>query len=160
MARPVATHNLDIDDYCSWRGLMVMSAARARAAGSGRLVRSTAGQGALWLGISDDLWQLGKARGEGGPWKDSAVRAGEPSDPYLMTGFSEKTLRLSHDRPAPLAVRVDIDLTGSGLWVAYRTFEVPAGRAFEHRFPDGFSAYWIRTVALADARATAQLTYR
>jgi len=160
MVRPVATHNLDIDDYCSWRGLMVMSAARARAAGNDRLVRSTAGQGALWLGISDDLWQLGKARGEGGPWKDSAVRAGEPSDPYLMTGFSEKTLRLSHDQPAPLAVRVDIDLTGSGLWVAYRTFEVPAGRAFEHRFPDGFSAYWIRTVALADARATAQLTYR
>jgi len=31
---------------------------------------------------------------------------------------------------------------------------------FEHRFPDGFGAYWVRTVALADARATAQLTYR
>jgi hypothetical protein len=160
MVRPIATHNLDIDDYCSWRGLMVMSVARAGAAGNERLVRSKAGQGALWLGISDDLWWLGKARGEGGPWKDTAVRAGEPSDPYLMAGFSEKTLRLSHDRPAPLSVRVEIDLTGSGLWVNYATIDVPAGRAFEHRFPEGFNAYWIRTVALADARATALLTYR
>ena len=102
--------------------------------GQGRLhgERSPRGRegrsGALWLGVSDDLWQLGKARGEGGPWRDTAVRAGEPSDPYLMTGFSEKTLRLSHDRPAALGVRVEIDLTGSGLWVPYATFNVPAGR--------------------------------
>jgi hypothetical protein len=160
VVRPIATHNLDIDDYCSWRGLMVMSAAAAGASRNDRLVRSKAGRGALWLGISDDLWELGKARGEGGPWKDTAVRAGEPSDPYLMTGFSEKTLRLSHDGPLVLPVRVEVDLTGSGLWVRYATFDVPAGRTFEHRFPDGFSAYWIRTVALADARATAQLAYR
>lgn len=160
MVRPIATHTLDIDDYCSWRGLMVMSAARAGSKANDRLVGAKAGAGALWLGISDDLWQLGKARGEGGPWRDTAVRAGEPSDPYLMTGFSEKTLRLSHDRPAALGVRVDIDLTGSGLWVPYATFNVPAGRTFEHGFPDGFNAYWVRAVALADARVTALLDYR
>jgi hypothetical protein len=160
MVRPIATHNLDIDDYCSWRGLMVMSAAAAGAAGNDRLVRSKAGTGVLWLGVSDDLWQLGKARGEGGPWKDTAVQAEEPSDPYLMTGFSEKTLRLSHDGPAALAVRVEVDLTGSGLWVPYGTFVVPAGRTFEHRFPDGYNAYWLRTAASAGARVTAQLSYR
>ena len=88
------------------------------------------------------------------------MRAGEPSDPYLMTGFSEKTLRLSHDRPATLGVRVDVDLTGSGLWVSYATYEVPSGRTLEHRFPDGFNAYWVRAVALADARVTALLDYR
>jgi hypothetical protein len=160
MVRPVATHNLDIDDYCSWRGLTVMSVAAAGAAGNDRLVRSSGGRAALWLGISDDLWQLGKVRGEGGPWKDTAVRAGEPSDPYLMTGFDEKTLRLGHDRPAPIAVRVEIDLTGTGIWVPYDTYDVPAGRVFEHRFPEGFAAYWLRVVAAADARATAQLSYR
>ena len=160
MVRPIATHNLDIDDYCSWRGLMVMSASRAGSEANDRLVGAKAGEGAVWLGVSDDLWQLGKARGEGGPWSDTAVRAGEPSDPYLMTGFSDKTLRLGHDRPAALGVRVEVDLTGSGLWVPYATFDVPAGRTFEHRFPGGFNAYWVRAVALADARVTAQLTYR
>jgi hypothetical protein len=160
MVRPIATHNLDIDDYCSWRGLMVMSVAKAGAAVNDRLVRTPLGEGALWLGVSDDLWQLGRARGTGGPWKDTVVSAGAPSDPYLMTGFSEKTLRLSHDGRSALGVRVEMDVTGTGLWVPYATFEVPAGRVFEHRFPEGFGAYWVRTVALADARATAQLTYR
>ena len=160
MVRPIATHNLDIDDYCSWRGLMVMSASRAGLEANDRLVGAKTGEGVLWLGVSDDVWQLGKARGEGGPWKDSSVRAGEHSDPYLMTGFSDKTLRLSHDGPAPLGVRVQIDLTGTGLWVQYANFDVPAGRTFEHHFPDGFNAYWVRAVALADARVTAQLTYR
>jgi hypothetical protein len=160
MVRPITTHNLDIDDYCSWRGLMVMGAATAGAARNNRLVRAANGKSALWLGISDDLWQLGKARGVGGPWKDTDVRAGEPSDPYLMTGFSDKILHLSHRGSAPLGVRVEIDLTGTGAWVSYATYDVPAGRTLDHRFPDGFNAYWLRTVALADGRATAQLTYR
>jgi hypothetical protein len=160
MVRPITTHNLDIDDYCSWRGLMVMSAATAGPSNNERLVRPADGEGALWLGVSDDLWQFGRTRGDGGPWRDTPVRAGEPSDPYLMTGFSEKTLRQSHDQTAPLSVRVDVDLTGMGLWVQYATFDVPAGRIFEHRFPGGFNAYWLRTAALADARATAHLTYR
>ena len=160
MVRPIATHNLDIDDYCSWRGLTVMAAAVAGTPANDRLLRTGRGRAVLWLGVSDDLWQLGKARGEGGPWKDTAVRAGEPSDPYLMTGFDEKVLRLSHNRQAPIAVRVEIDLTGTGLWVPYATVEVPAGRTLEHRFPAGFNAYWLRTTALADVRATAQLSYR
>jgi hypothetical protein len=160
MVRPIATHNLDIDDYCSWRGLMVMSVAMVGPAVNDRLVRAPGGAGALWLGVADDLWQLGRSRGTGGPWRETVVRAGEPSDPFLMTGFSDKTLRLSHDGRSVLGVRVEVDLTGTGVWVPYATFEVPAGRVFEHRFPDGYGAYWVRTVALADARATAQLTYQ
>jgi hypothetical protein len=77
-----------------------------------------------------------------------------------MTGFSDKILHLSHRGSAPLGVRVEIDLTGTGAWVSYATYDVPAGRTLDHRFPDGFNAYWLRTVALADGRATAQLTYR
>ena len=50
----------------------------------------------VWVGAVDDLWSLGRPRGEGGPWKDAAVKAGEPSDPYLMTGYEKKSLTLSH----------------------------------------------------------------
>ncbi len=160
MVRPIATHNRDIDDYCSWRGLTVMSVAAVGPGRSDRLMRAPAGPGALWLGVSDDLWDLGKVRGVGGPWMDTPVQAGQPSDPYLMTGFSEKVLRLSHTSTGALGVRVEVDLTGTGLWVTYGTFEVPAGQVVEHRFPDGFNAYWVRTVASKDTSATAQLTYR
>ena len=51
------------------------------------IVRSADGQAALWLGVSDDLWQAGKPRGSGGPWKDTPVLANVPSDPFLITGF-------------------------------------------------------------------------
>jgi hypothetical protein len=160
LIRPVATHNLAIRDYCSWRGLTVLSGVANPAAGTGRMIRSEDGKTGLWLGVSDDLWQLGKPRGDGGPWKDTAVKAGVASDPYLMTGYDEKTLRLSHGGSGSLQVRVEVDVTGTGLWQPYATFDVPAGKPREHRFPAGFSAYWVRTVALADVTATAQLAYR
>jgi hypothetical protein len=117
MVRPIATHNLDIMGYCSWRGLLVLSAGSIAATSNSRVVRSADGRAALWLGVVDDLWRFGKPRGDGGPWKDTAVRGGEASDPYLMTGFSEKTLRVTHDRQTPLRVPVEVDITGTGLWI-------------------------------------------
>ena len=160
VVRPVCTHNLPVRDYCSWRGLTVMSGLGADPPPAGELVRSSDGEVILWLGVSDDLWAYGKPVGEGGPWRGTKVRAGAPSDPYLMTGYDEKTLRLSHRNPAALPIRVELDITGTGVWVEYRTFEVAAGRGIEHRFPRGFNAYWLRTVAAQDAVATAVLTYR
>jgi hypothetical protein len=99
-----------------------------------------------------------KARGSGGPWKDHSVKAGEPSDPYLMTAYDRKSLKVSADQTAKITVR--IDLTGDGAWVTYREFKVDAGNPAEHEFPLGFSAYWIRFIADRDVRATAWLEYR
>jgi hypothetical protein len=160
MVRPIATHNLDIDDYCSWRGLAVLSVSTTTDSKNERLVRTPDRSGALWLGVSDELWELGKSRGVGGPWLDSSVRAGAPSDPYLMIGFSDKTLRVRHHGAATLPVRIEIDVTGTGLWMPYATFDVPPGEGLVHRFPDGFAAYWLRAVALRDAQVTVQLEYR
>lgn len=159
MVRPVCTHNLHIKDYCSWRGLTVMSGLPELSLPAGEIVRSEDGKQRLWLGVSDDLWQFGKPAGDGGPWKDTQVKANQPSDPYLMTGYDSKTLDLSHDLRATLKVRVEADITGTGVWVAYRTFDVPPGKGVEHTFPRGFNAYWLRTVTSADATATAQLSY-
>jgi len=159
MVRPITTHNLDIHDYCSWRGLLVLSGATDPSLSNPRIVRSDDGKAGLWLGVSDDLWQLGKPRGQGGPWKDTAVKAGVPSDPYLMTGYDHKILRLGNRQPSAVKVRVEVDITGTGLWKPYATFELPAGKVLAHRFPQGFHAYWLRAVSLTDATLTAQLTY-
>jgi len=159
MVRPVCAHNLPVFDYCSWRGLTVISGLPEAALPAGEFVRSTDGKASLWLGVSDDLWRFGKPCGRGGPWAGSRVRAGQPSDPYLFTGYDQKRLLLSHNLQASLAIRVEVDLTGTGLWVTYRDFEVPAGRPLEHVFPKGYNAYWLRTVARADAEATAILVY-
>jgi hypothetical protein len=149
--RPVATHNLRIHDYCSYRGLLVMSGIEGTA-------RSDDGKVTLWVGVVDDLWQFGKPRGVGGPWKDTAVKAGAPSDPYLMTGFDRKSLTLTADKP--VKIRVEVDITGTGLWRAWQTLKVAPGKATEYRFPDAFNAYWVRVVADRDCRASAILTYK
>ena len=59
----------------------------------------------------DDLWRLGKPRGIGGPWKNTEVKAGEPSDPYVMTAYDRKQVNLTGEvlrRRIPDARLVDL----------------------------------------------------
>lgn len=160
MVRPVCTHNLHIADYCSWRGLTVMSGLPDVKLPAGEFVRSSDGKARLWLGVSDDLWHFGKPVGVGGPWKSTPVQPNVPSDPYLMTGYDAKSVKISHESRETLKVRLEIDITGMGLWVEYRTLDVPAGAGVDHVFPRGFNAYWLRTVASSAATVSVQLAYR
>ena len=157
--RPITTHLRRIKDYASYRGLLVLAGLRAGAENDPHVVRSDDGKTALWLGAVDDLWQFGKPRGLGGPWQETEVQAGTPSDAYLMTGYDRKHLRLSHAAKAPVTVRVEVDFAGTGKWAPYREFSVPAGQTIEHDFPAAFSAYWVRVVADQATRATAQFSY-
>jgi hypothetical protein len=129
------------------------------AAGNPHVIRSTDGNATLWLGALDDLWQFGKPRGVGGPWRDSVVAADTTSDPYLLGGFDRKTLTLSHDQPAEMAFAVECDVTGTGCWVVLTKVRVPAGVERHFRFPDGYQAQWLRLRSNRDCRATAQLVY-
>ncbi len=157
--RPVASHNLRIADYCSYRGLMVLSGVRADAPESNpHLIRSDDGKTALWIGALDDLWELGKPVGQGGPWKDSAVASEAPSDPYLMTGYDKKLLTLS--AKTETTVTAEIDLTGTGDWQAWKSFDLKGGKTVvTYEFPEAFQAYWIRFRSSAATSATAQLSY-
>lgn len=156
--RPITTHDSTVYDYASWRGLLVVSGVLSERIG--RLVRSDDGKVVLWLGVVDDLWALGKPRGEGGPWHESAVRAGVPSEPYLMTGYDSKTLTLRHRERIPGAFRVEVEVSGEGLWVPYERVVVAPGQTYTHTFPAAFSAYWLRVVPEQDGTATALLSYR
>ena len=158
--RPISTHNRRVVDYCSYRGLIILSGVSHKAPGNNpHIIRSEDGRAALWAGVVDDLWKLGKPRGVGGPWKNSRVEANEPSDPYLMTGYDRKTLTLSHAGTNTINVRLEIDLSGTGLWRTYRTVAVPAGRVVTHKFPAAFQAYWMRVQTDQPTVATAALNY-
>jgi hypothetical protein len=156
--KPVAAHRMPILDFCTWRGLMVISGEFA-APGVGRVFRSADGKAALWFGKTDDLWQLGKPTGHGGPWKKTAVQAGAPSDPFLMTNFDRKSLSLSHDATQPVVFTVEVDFLATGEWRAYGTFTVAPGTTFTHAFPAGYAAHWVRLRADRDCTATAEFAY-
>ena len=157
--RPIATHNKRISDYCSYRGLMVVSGIAKDAPASEHVVRSTDGQAALWVGTIDDLWQLGKPRGEGGPWHDTQVAAGKPSDPYLMMGYDKKSFTVSHDGVEPVTVTLEVDITGEGSWQPWASLTVAPDSKSRGQFPDGFQAYWVRAVADRDCVASVQFRY-
>src|SRR5690554_8237578 len=85
--RPVASHNFRVNDYASYRGMLIMTGINPEEGeGNPHIIVSEDGKAAVWAGVIDDLWKLGKPTGIGGPWKDTSVKADEPSDPYLI-GF-------------------------------------------------------------------------
>jgi hypothetical protein len=159
LIRPICSHHAQIMDFCSWRGMLVLSGTRPAAVADGHfaaLEPFAGGTRGLWFGMVDDLWKLGRPRGHGGPWAATAVAAGIPSDPYLMTGFDSKTLTLSHDASSPVSFTIEVDPT-HGDWFPYLTVTVPAGQQLVHVFPAGFSAHWVRVSA--DRACTASATF-
>jgi hypothetical protein len=156
--RPISTHLRVVPDFCSFRGLLVLGGNQVTPTGDvGQLV--AAPQANFWFGNVDDLWRWGKPRGWGGPWWDSSVRAGEPSDPYLMTGYDQKVLHLTHEAASTVEVTVEVDFLGTGAWRRYETLAVPADGYVHHVFPNGFSAHWVRVTTNTDCVATAYLHY-
>lgn len=151
--RPISTHLRIVPDYCHWRGLFVMASDQTdNAVGQP--------QSGLWFGNIDDLWNMGKPAGWGGPWWDSPVQADVPSDPYLMTGFDHKVLHLQNKAEEAVTFTVEVDFLGDASWVTYAAKELQSQEYLHHEFPAAFSAHWVRLRANKDCQATAHFIYR
>ena len=159
--RAVSSPKLPISDYASWRGLLVLAVeggAKPPADMGGPRIVETPREGlSLWLGATDDVWKLGKATGVGGPWKDSMVRADEPSDPYLANGYDGKTLTLSTAIAA--TITLEADPNGEGEWYPLADYSLSAGETRTVRLPAHFLASWLRVRSSANTIATAQFAY-
>ncbi|MFC4992212.1 hypothetical protein [Rubritalea tangerina] len=157
--RAVATHNRYIHDFCSYRGLFILSGvSNQSSAKNPHIIRSKDNKVALWAGAVDDIWKLGKPRGKGGPWLNTQVKANTPSDPFLMTGFDKKSITLQSTTDTKLTIQVDLD--GTGHWVTYKTIQLQPNKIHTHHFDEAFQAYWLRTITDSDTQASAQLTYQ
>jgi len=150
--RPICVHLRLVPDFCFWRGMFVMA---------GDQIDREEGQpqSGLWFGNVDELWQMGKPSGWGGPWWQEEVPSGAVSDPYLMTGFDGKVVHLANDSGGNARFTLEVDFLGNGTWREYDSFPVAAGGYLHHEFPQGFSAHWVRVGVDADCRATAYFTY-
>ena len=155
--KPIASHTKQIMDFCTWRGLLVMSGTRLDAKSDGQFFAGTDKRG-LWFGAVDDLWKLGKPVGKGGPWLKTAVPAGVASDPYLMTGYDKKSVELTHDAGESVKMTIEVDFDHQG-WVPLATLTVPPHQPLTYKFEEGFSAHWARLRADKSCTASAIFTY-
>jgi hypothetical protein len=158
--RPVASHSLSIHDYASYRGLLVMTGLDNQTAANEHIIASNDGKAKVWAGTIDDLWKLGKPVGQGGPWKNSQVKSGTPSDPYLIGFYDKKSLQLSHNAKESVTYRIEVEPIGHGPWMLYKEITVKPNEIVKHTFMDGFQARWIRFIADKDCEATAWLMYK
>jgi hypothetical protein len=159
--RPVSSHNFRINDYASYRGMLVMTGIDAdKVKVNSHIIVSGDRKAAVWAGVIDDLWKLGKPVGHGGPWKNSEVKAGEHSDPYLIAFYERKHLQLSHTGNKSVGFTIEADPCGNGSWMSYSKITVGPGQIYEYDFPENFSARWIRFKCDSDCNATAFLEYK
>ncbi len=151
--RPICSHLRVVPDFCYWRGLFVM-------ASDGIDHDQGQPQSGLWFGNIDDLWQMGKPAGWGGPWWHTPVKAGQVSDPFLMTGFDKKVIHIAHDGNDAVTFTVEVDFLGDGSWRPYRAFRVAGPERYvHHEFPEGFSAHWVHISVDKECVATVYLFY-
>lgn len=158
--RPVASHSLSIHDYASSRGLLVMTGIDNNSKTNEHIITSDDGKAKLWAGTIDDLWKLGKPVGEGGPWKNTQVKVGIPSDPYLIGFYDKKNLKLSHDSKQAVTITIEVEPIGHGPWMKYKQVAVNPNETFDFTFPSGFQARWIRFSTDKDCNSTAWLKYK
>jgi hypothetical protein len=156
--KPVCTHGKQIGDFCSWRGMLVMSGCNIAAKTDGHYFASATGPG-LWFGDIDDLWKMGKPRGRGGPWHNTAVKAGQASDPFLMMGYDHKTVEISDDASATAHIALEVDVAADGRWETFRTIDVAPGATVTYEFPAAYCAHWIRARTDTACHATVMFTY-
>ena len=159
--RPVASHNLSINDYASYRGLLIIAGVDPSVVDNKHIFVSDDKKAAVWAGVIDDLWKLGKPVGAGGPWLETPVKAGEYSDPYLIGFYDKRSLTLHHNSDKSVTFTLEADPTGYGKdWMVYRSFSVAPDEKVNFDFPDEFSARWVRFKTNAPTTATAWLEYR
>jgi len=156
--RPISTHLWVHGDFCSWKGMLVLGADNTSAESQGNM-QCAEPQSGIWMGKTDDLWNLGKPKGWGGPLWETPVKSNTPSDPFLMTGFDGKCLHLSHQDQGTVNFSIEVDFLGCGDFNPYRHVEVHAGGYEAFVFPQGFSAHWVRVTVSKDCIATAQFHY-
>ncbi len=144
--RPIASHRMHVYDFCSYRGLLVMSGVnmeRARKYSNPHIVLSDDNKAGLWVGAIDDLWKLGKPQGTGMLWPMlEEVQADENSLPFLINGFAQKSMFMRAAEECQITL--EIDISGEGDWHEYKSLALEGGKESVLEFPASFHAYWIR----------------
>ena len=139
--RPISTFLKMVVDYADWNGHLVTAHDDASRQGNSIL---RCPQSNLSFGQWDDLRGFGRPAGWGGPWVADAVKANQPSEPFLIAGFERRVVHLAHGAGQPVTFTLETDAAGSGNWTTLASITVPARGYAYHVIPPGTPGEWIR----------------
>jgi len=110
-------------------------------------------QSNFWFGQMADIENWGSPAGHGSVWMNESVSAGQTSDPFLISGFTHRTLHLRNSGTSALSVEIQTS-NGTPIWTPLRNIAVPAG-AYVHELLSDVQAPWVR---LRSSAVTSDLT--
>lgn len=149
--RPMSSYYKMPTDYCMFGGKIVMGKNDASQFSNALALKD---QSNLWFGdlaTIENAW--GAPTGHGAVWMNQAVTAGQISDPFLIEGFTQRTLHLRNGGTAATTISIQTS-NGTDVWTTARTVQVSAG-AYVYELISDLTAPWVR---LQSSAASSSLT--
>ena len=137
--RPISSYYKMPTDYAMFNGKIVMGKNDASKFANTLAQKD---QSNLWFGTMADIENWGSPSGHGGVWMNEAVTAGQISDPFFISGFTNRTLHLRNLGTSALSVEIQTS-PGTTTWTAARSVSIPAG-GYVHEILNDITAPWIR----------------
>jgi hypothetical protein len=165
---PRSTYLKVIGDFCRWNDRLVFGCddtAQSEFLNKDRLKGNLAGPGKsqsnLWFVEPPQLDNFGPALGRGGVWLNDDVKAGAASEPFLFSGFAQRSLLVAHRSAEKIVFKLEGDTKGNGQWTKLRDVSVPANGSTWLDFSAQEAVAWIRLTPDRDAtKVTAFFHYR
>jgi hypothetical protein len=144
---PRSTYLKVIGDFCRWNDRVVFGCDDSaknefynKRKAKGNLAAAGQSQSNLWFVKPEQLDRLGAPLGRGAVWLKEKVKANEPSDPFLFSGFTYRGVHLVADEPTTFTFEVDAQ--GNGEWTKLRDVEVKNYTWID--FPADQKGAWVR----------------
>jgi len=157
--KPRSNYLKVVGDFTRWNDRLVLGcddAARSEFLNKRNLKGKVAGTGQshsnLWFLSPDQLDQLGPVIGRGAVWLNDDVQANQPSDPFLFSGYDQRSVHLSHKSPNALNLVFEIDRDGTGRWEVLKKVSVPAQGKAWLEFNSEDPGVWIRIISQENGR--------
>ena len=158
-ARAIASHPFVIHDYASYRGMLVLTAATGAKPGA-HVVTSTDGNAAVWLGVVDDIWKLGRPIGKAMTGLNNRNAGSWTSDPILANGFGDTEITCQIAGGLGGVVFVDADISGNGTWIGLCRIQVMPGGKGHAAIDKRLHPYWLRIRTAPGTEVIADFTFR
>jgi hypothetical protein len=126
-------------DYATFNGKIVMGKNDASKFANTLAQKD---QSNLWFGTMADIENWGSPTGHGSVWMNEAVTAGQNSDPFLISGFTSRTLHLRNLGVSAVSVEIQTS-PGTATWTTVRSVSVPAG-GYVNEILNDLAAPWVR----------------